>query len=469
MQASLTNLISEDVVADVVAGHEAPLREPLRLEPQKSVTVRVNPPLDPWSKPWRLKLETMTNDGLVVSERVARTDRDGNGRFEQLRPGLYLLHVSRAANQDWVRKFVELGSGDATIDLDVETIYVTGSIRMGSRPIEAQATLASEQNGAVAVVQSKADGTFAAQLPSPGNDTATWDRVVVESDSPAINKTLAHVRMERHDDRPAEMTLEIPSRLINGTVVDELGEKVRDAIIDIVSSDGTMQQVLSPDGLFTAAGFGPGRYRLRAAAHGRATPDAQELVVGDDVAAISDVTLIVTPEAHLRGSIRALENPVLGAVLSPIVLGGHTPIVQYRTDMAGAFDIHLPSSSQQLSLMINAPGFAVRLLKASASAREQAFAVDQNGGALVVDVPVHSGLVSYLFHDGAGFPAPGVAWIAGVGLMGNPDERVKFQVPLMEAGAYSLCWIPQDVAPAVVANGCIEGVLAPHGTLTLKQ
>ncbi len=468
IRATIGDLTSEEVIADVIEGHEAPLRESLRLAPQRSIAVRINPPMNPWSKPWRLAMEAITTDGLVVSQRVGSTSVDGTCRFGNLVPGLYSLRVPRAADQDWASRQVEITGSDTTVDIDIATIYVTGTIRMGTRPIEAHATLIAEKSGISAQVTSKADGTFAAQLPAPENDT--WDRVTIESELPSIARTLENVRMERHSDRSAELDLEVPARSLNGSVVNELGEKTKDVIIDIRPPDGPLQQVLSSDGSFTVAGLAAGHYQLHASSEGRETPEAQDVVLGDDGDAITDVTLIVTPESHLRGTVRTLDSPVLGAVLSPRVSGDHTrPIIPYRTDPAGQFDLHFPTSTRQISLVLNAPGFAVRLINASPSAKEQTLAVDQTGGALLVDVSNRPGLTSYLFHDGAAFPAHGVAWIAGVGFMGNPEERTSFKIPLMEPGSYSVCWLPKGAPPNAAPAGCVDGMLAPHGSLVLKD
>jgi hypothetical protein len=60
-----------------------------------------------------------------------------------------------------------------------------------------------------------------------------------------------------------------------------------------------------------------------------------------------------------------------------------------------------------------------------------------------------------------------VAYVAGVPFFGNLPERARFQIPSMEPGDYSLCWLADE--GATVASKCTSGFLPPHGTLTLAD
>ncbi len=465
LQATLGNLISEEVIADVTAGHEAVLRESLRLEPQRTVTVRVHPAADPWMRPWRIELSSVGTTGLVVSSRAATTSPDGSGTFEHVLPGFHTLQILRGQSQEWASQSVNVDR-DLTVDVTVDAIPVAGTILIGTKPLEAKATLISDERGSVVTVKSNAEGTFTANLPAPEHDV--WDRVIIEADSPPVKRTLENVHLERHDDRPAELHLALPNRTINGTVVDELGLPAKNAFVDVAYPNGEFQQAEAPAGAFTVVGLEAGRYRLSASSRGHHTIEPREFTLDADPVAITDATLVVMPVSHLRGVVRALDTPVLGAVVSPIIPGNDL-IIPFRTDPQGQFDISLPDGTQQISLLVSAPGFALRLLKASPSADAQTFAVDQDGGALTVDVPVRSGLVALLSHDGATFPVHGIPFVAGLGYGGDYKQRTSFQVPSMEPGTYSICWKPAGPPPPDTIPPCIEGVLAPHGTLTLKQ
>ncbi len=468
VEASYDDLVSEEMTAEVSGGHEALLRQPLRLEPQRSVTVRVHPPADPWSKPWTIELARVDPIGVLLSERSLKTSFDGTGRFGNVLPGHYRLTVVRTKDQTWASQLVDLDQ-DTTLDVPVKAIRVTGTIRMGSKPLQATAQVRSDSSGASAFIRSKADGTFLAALPAPEHDT--WDHIEVRADSQHLKRVLEHVHVQRREDGTAELNLDLPARTITGIVVDDTGALAAPAMIDVLLPDGSLQQVESTDGSFLISGLESGHHRLRAASNDRESIDLQDVALGDAEDATADVVLPIVPVGHLRGVIRALDGPVLGAVLFATRPDDQTrPIILSRADPEGRFDIRFPGGTPEVFVAINAPGFAFRLARAPLGMDEETFAVDQNGGALSVDAPpAHAGLRPYLMHNGAALSAIVAAFVSGVPFQANLSERVKFQIPSIEPGAYSLCWVPEGAAATRDVPPCVTGVLAPHGTLTLSE
>jgi hypothetical protein len=468
IQASYNDLISEEVSVDVSAGHEALLRQPLRLEPQRSVTVRLHPPLDPWSKPWTIQLAREDETGHLQSERSLKTSLDGGCRFDHVLPGHHRLTVARSNDQSWASQILEVDR-DITLDVDVKAVRVTGTLRLGSKPLAATAMVRSAETGASAFLRSKPDGTFLAALPLPEHDT--FDEIEIRSAVPLLRRTLSNVHLHRRDDGTAELNLDLPSRSISGMVVDELNRPASNAMVDVLLPDGTMHQIESADGSFTVTGLDAGRYRVRAATEDRESIDLQEIGLSDTEDSSADVVIPIAPLSHLRGVIRAIDGPVLGAALFATRPGDHRPIILSQVDPEGRFDIRFPAATADVMVAINAPGFAFRLARAPLGDDEETFAVDQNGGSLSVDTAAsRSGLRPYLMHNGASLPALAVARIAEVPLLANLTERVRFQIPAMEPGSYSLCWLADErSAPPAQAPPCISGVLAPHGSLTLAE
>ena len=190
----------------------------------------------------------------------------------------------------------------------------------------------------------------------------------------------------------------------------------------------------------------------------------------DDKDAIEDVVLPIVPVGHLRGVVRALDGPAMGAALYATRPFDPRPIILSRADPEGRFDIRFPAATQEVVVAIHAPGFAFRLARSTVGQEEQTFAVDQNGGTLFVDAPAtRDGLRPYLTHNGASLPAFAAAYVAGATFSANLAERVKFQIASTEPGPYSLCWLAEGGAANGDAPRCISGVLAPHGTLMLAD
>jgi len=467
IQASYNDLISEEMTVDVAAGRESSLRSALRLEPQRIVTIRVNPALDPWSKPWTVEFASVDPTGFLLSERSLKTAADGSCRFANVLPGPHRITVVRASNQSWASRMLDIDR-DTTIDLNVDVVRLTGTIRVGSKPIAATARLTSIEHGASVVVRSKADGTFAARLPAPDHDT--WDEIALEADLPAVKRTLKNVQFHRHDDGSSVLDLELPARSITGTVVDDLGRPTAPALIDVVFPDQSLQQIMSSDGSFVLTGLPSGRHRLRAASKELESIDLQDVTLAEDDDAAADVMLPLAPVTHLRGTIRALEGPALGSALYATAPGDTTrPVILSRVDPEGRFDIRFPAATREVMVAINAPGFAFRLGRVPVTTDEQTFAVEQNGGTLIVDGPsVRSGRRPYLLHNGGTLSALAAAYVAGATFNANLSERVAFRIASAEPGPYSLCWLA-DGSSAPSNAPCISGVLAPHGTLTLAE
>jgi hypothetical protein len=469
IQASYNELISEELKVDVPAGRESILRQPLRLEPQRSVTVRVHPPVDPWSGPWKVAFASVDPTGFLLSERSLKTSADGTCRFDNVLPGPHRLTVVRAASQNWASQMVDVDR-DLALDVGVDVVRLTGAIRLGAKPLAATVTLQSFEPGASVMLRSKADGTFAARLPAPLHDT--WDEIEIDAEVPPVKRTLQHVHFQRRDDGSAELNVDLPSRSISGTVVDDMGRPTAPAMIDVLFPDNSLQQIVSSDGSFVVTGLESGRHRLRASSRDLESIDLQDVVLSDDKDAAADAILVVVPVGHLRGVIRALDGAPLGAVLFATPPGDHTrPIILSRADPEGRFDIRFPASTKEVAIAINAPGFAFRLARAPISMDEETFAVDQNGGTLSIDAPAtHSGLRPYLVHDGAALAAAVIGYVAGVPFQATLSERVRYQIPSIEPGAYSLCWIADGPsAPSETPPPCVTGVLAPHGALTFSE
>jgi hypothetical protein len=184
------------------------------------------------------------------------------------------------------------------------------------------------------------------------------------------------------------------------------------------------------------------------------------------------VILPVVPVQHLRGVIRSPDGPVIGAGLFATKPADLTrPLFLSRVDQEGHFDFRFPAATSEVVVAINAPGFAFRLTRAQVSADEQTFGVEQNGGTLSVDTaPAKPPLRPYLMHNGAALLATSAVYIAGGTFEANLSKRVKFTIPSVEPGPYSICWLA-DEATAVsrIAPPCIGGMLAPHGTLNLAE
>jgi hypothetical protein len=135
----------------------------------------------------------------------------------------------------------------------------------------------------------------------------------------------------------------------------------------------------------------------------------------------------------------------------------------------GRFDILLPPRTEEVYLTANAPGFSFRMMRMPVphGGTDAEVAVDQLGGTLTVEVETpHGPLRPYLVHNGVAIRATVVAYLSGAHTLARDDAKTIFEIPQIEAGSYSLCWMSRpDIGSA---QRCVSGTLARQGTLALR-
>lgn len=467
VQASHRDWISEERRIEVSEGREAVLRHPLLLEAPRKLTVRITPPLNPWSNPWTVLLTRIDPAGVVLSERWLKTTPDGTCVFDRELPGLHRMLVARSQDESWMSTTFELDRS-RVLDTDVQAIRVHGVIRLGSAPLAAKATLHSNQSGARVTVRSGTDGRFVALLP-PAPD-GRWDEVELDASNPPVRRAIRDVTVLGQESGSAELNFLLPSRSITGFVVDESGQPAGPALVDVHSQDRSVQQVETLDGSFQVHALEPGTYSL--VAHTRHLESREPVLVGlpDEMDATKDATIVVSPILHLHGMVRSSMNPVVGAAIfaEPAGLSTHQPLIPLPSDPEGRFDIRLPSGTSDALLAINAPGFAFRIGLVPVRNEEQAFGVDQNGGVLTIDAAAtREGRRPFIVHNDAIILAAGFAYLSGAAYSDLQGESQRFSATV-EPGAYALCWLHDGNLESIAASSCVSGTMTPHGELTLK-
>jgi hypothetical protein len=460
VRATAGVLVSEEEEVTVVEGREAVLRHPLFLEPRRTLTINLHPPADPWGKPWRVTLGRKNNDGTLAGETTTLSPADGSLQFIGQLPGSYSLSVHRSEHDEWYSARVDL-DGDQTIDVPIATTRVRGSVALGGRPIAALVTFCGSE-GVRVPIKSKPDGSFLTLLPKMPDDK--WPRVEIESASPHVTRTLADVALSGADTPEASLDLQLPSTAIDGRVVDQFGQPAQNALVDMVSPDGDFKQIESADGTFALTGLAPGRYKITATTREGESDAPTQIDLAADDGPPKEVTIIVEPISRIRGAVRSSFGTVMSAGIFAVAAGSEPPVLSpVPVNAEGRFDIRLPPRTNEVDIAAAAPGFSFRMLRMPVPKGNDAdIAVDQQGGALTVEMENARGaLRAYLVHNGMVLAANIVAWLANA----RPLDRTSFEIPQIEAGSYSLCWMSNAHANA---ERCVSGTLARHGKLTLR-
>ncbi len=453
LQATAGKYRSEELTVTATETSEAVMKEQLLLEEPRSLSVRIDPPLDPTGRAWHVTL-------LAPPAPITRVaSANGAASFDDLFAIPYRLDVGRGEGDTWFTETVNPGQVSSK-EVSIPLVRVKGTVQMGTEPL--RASLSFMDDSRLIRVWSRADGSFAVDLPMK-DDTAVWERVEVESDDPYIRSAVEHLKIE-----DGELTITIGNRTITGEVVDESGHPSR-AIVEVSSPAGAFQ-ITSEDGVFSTRGLPPGRTSLTAFSSERQTGRATTVEVPDADDFSTHVVLTLEDSDYLHGIVTTAQGPLTGAAVWCVPSMLASPLVgRIPTDVHGAFRFARPSSAERMTCSIAARGFASRLLRTPSSLKDdlQVF-VRQNGASLIVDVPPdHDGQRPYLLHDGAIVPLRAFAYLADGRMSG---DQISFYV---DEGDWSLCmwseasaWASENGAPP--PQNCRTAYAAAGTTAQLK-
>ena len=450
-------LWAEPVTITVKEGIDAAITRPMLLDRPHRIEVSIVPPRDPDGRPWTVGLTREVRAGHVepVIERPARGD--GNWSSNDLLPGTYTCSIRTSSGDEWHYETVILGTTDAEVHAVFEPATARGVVRFGGKPLKATLELMSKARSSTSVT-SDDEGRFTIKLPS--REMEMW-QVRIAAEQPPVHTTVE--QLEITPDK--EVTIDVRDITLRGEVVDEQGEPVPYPIIRLLDRGGRIDVNGTEAGTFAFAGQEPGPITLQGSADRFREGDPQTFVIPED-GDPAPVRLIVRKQKPLRGYVVSGSVPVGGAriVVRPSNIAfGFLPAP--RTDATGRFTAWVPPDTQELDLIVTAPGFSYMMDHVQYRDSVLRVSLDQAGGTLTYRGPENAQIV----HAGAIMPAPSVAFDSG-----GTSSSSETVMPRMEPGPYAVC-VVDDAHRAIfrASNGtagarCASGILPPNGSLTLE-
>ncbi|MEM1177384.1 MAG: carboxypeptidase-like regulatory domain-containing protein [Acidobacteriota bacterium] len=407
------------------------LETPLRLVPLSEITVSLDPPLDPWARPWKVTLERETEEATVWQTIAGGVAAEGSWNAPPLRPGEIVLRVTDSLGGEWLRdRLVTVGGAEAVFR-SIDVIPIRGTVSLGDAPIEASILFGS---GTAAVrVASDERGEFEGSLPREGE----W-RVRFETDRGKIGARPVEVR-KRPGKSYAELEFELPSTLIKGRVT-KGGEPAEALVVAVQGRVGpqkpprgrlALSARTDKDGLFEIAGVEPGELNIRASSQ---TAETEWVALTVREKEVGRVHLELTNRKTIRGR---LMGPAGGLAARLIVLPDASIGLTTAADAQGQFEFNVQSQTEQIRLVV-APaqqGLFFKRLGLGAAEQEEIVVVAPAGTGALSFVPP-SPRTATLFYQGVGVNAHDF-------LTMFPPRGNHFQggipLPPVASGLWSLC------------------------------
>ncbi len=481
LEARLLPFALKTTTVRVFEGQVTEVANPaLVLELPRTLTLYIQPTVDPWGEPWQVELSEF-NRRTQQTTRTLRGEAGYAGVYEQerLTPAEYIVHLQTSREQTWWSETIEMEAEDLSHSITTRIVDVRGTVTLGEDPLEAELMFGGRWGAVRLNTKSDEEGKFQLFLPREGD----W-QVGVTGHKPPIEREIHKVAIEAAEDTDrAWVELELPDTLVRGQVVNVLGNPV-EAIVTLRSeanlANESVQRSTGEDGRFEMHGIPPGDALISAdAGEGRfAEPMAFQVLKDAD----KQEPLVLTVENYirLRGAVFSAAGPVPGVRVK--VAPAETPYLSVRTattDAQGRYELVVPPSVAEIHVVVAPPGFALRLLRTPVPKDHQLnLRVDQTVGTLIAELKEPVDWTDptipkpYLLRGSAveGFSFL-VSWAHSLGL--DLSDRTRISLPFMEPGSYTACLATSaeymGLALGVLPEGrCDSGKLLAGGTLVLR-
>ncbi|MEO8196635.1 MAG: carboxypeptidase regulatory-like domain-containing protein [Thermoanaerobaculia bacterium] len=456
----------QDAVASRVAvreGLETALLAPLTLSKPRSASIQLDPALGPAGEPWRVRLDQMDPTGILpIDTKVA--DELGFVEFPQLAPGKYgVLILDGRSPAPFLTQEIEVAEPSQTFFVTLDLLPLEGIVTLGGEALpEAEIKFSGGQGPKTARFTTDSKGRFRGALPSAG-----IYGIAISADSPPLQRSLLRREVRKPKGKStAEIEIDLTDGQIEGEVVDESSNGVRDALVEL-RPEGPDEAAIAAradrDGKFSFRGLPQGSVTIRAASDS-AESETQVVEVSEDLAA--EVRLVVRPKRRVRGSVADSFGPVAAATTFVREFGGVLNRgEEVLSAVDGSFAVSLPREVSMAHVRVGAPGRSMYLRRHDLNDANVRVDLSIAGGAVEVLYPPESWKSVFFLHGGASeWFGPFQAWAAlneaDGGLRDFANGRLV--VPRLGPGPWSVClvdpgspeWISVHLLGTPVPSAC---------------
>lgn len=452
---------------DVRPDLEAEVIEKLRLARPVVLEVTVDPPFEPYGKPWEIELLRRSSPSERPADRIAgKISREGTWKSPGIPPGTYELGILGDLGARWHSESLEIEPGEPPLHVEIPVLRIEGTVSLGDEPFPATVWLFRE--GRSLRFDTDMDGSFEGLLPEEG----TWG-VELKSAEEGWRISLDPVEIKVPPGKKlAEVNLEVPDTLLAGEVVDASGRPVPGASVRFFSGPRkSSDDRTNENGEFETLGLPPGPLVVSATADFLESDDVLvQLAEGQENPRLR---LVLRGSRVVEGRVVSRTGAVPGARVMVWPALGNSRISEHVTGPDGSFSLEVWGESALLNVLVLAPGHALRMATMLAEpGHKPEIVVDSQGGTLVFELS-EGGPAPLLVRNGVFIPLQLLdSWVRAQGE--RPRDPRRIVVPQMEAGPYSLC-AGAGVVSSLQQGGeppaarCVSGVLSPYGELVLRS
>jgi hypothetical protein len=447
---------------EMVEGRETALRFPIQLNPPARLRIRLEPPTDPASRPWKVEVSReFTAVAPIPTPAVhAIANAEGVVDLPGQNPGPYVVTVRDSdGNRRSVTDFNLQSGVDHEQMINIDAYAVQGTVFHGKDPIAAEIAFGGSSGSVKIQLHADSEGKFKGTLPHRG----LWP-VFVHEPSLGIQYD---TRIEVVEGEDIEIV--VPHTEIAGKVVDPDGAPVAKADVRAMWAQGVFAVSVTDDaGTFLLRGVPSEQDVSVRAAHRRTDRQSESISIRlNDTDRIENVILRLQPNRDLAGRVTAAGVVVTGAKVTVQPSQGMSKSA--TTDLDGAFRVTLPESTGEISVFVAAPGRSFHAFLFPTVPARANLEIAPVGGDVEIVQPSDASSW-WIAQNGVKLPlAYLIPWAYSLGALDVDPAAKVIRFPRVAPGNYSLCAIPRSTGQtsAHVEKNCASGTLSPGGTLRL--
>ncbi|HYO74823.1 MAG TPA: carboxypeptidase-like regulatory domain-containing protein [Thermoanaerobaculia bacterium] len=395
---------------------------PIAHVPSPALVLLVEPATDTRGHAWTAEFVAHEPYFPETNEPVRRmATATGRITADGLHAGMYEVRIRDTAGSVVEILDVDLSAGgEHTLTVNVRSIAATGKLRCGEEPLEGELTF-TNLSGRSLRTKTDADGRFEIALPAAG----LW-QVELRYPLAARASMIELDPVEVPQQATTTLDLRVPGGRIKGQVMAANGAGEQAAVHVVSVGRPVAQLITSADGTFDIVGIRPGTYAVDAEGRSGMTAKPVGVTIGNDET--QTLALRLEPYRRVAGVIRTPYGTPASGALVRISSDGGQSWTRTIADVKGSFDYRLPSTTDEVQLVVLTyahPAVALR-------------AVPHASRPLEINLPASGGLLRV---NGGSNP------IVRIGGMSVPLRLFHFPEPhgrydggaYLHPGTYAVC------------------------------